>query len=384
MNKIDEEENENEEENNDKKNKKRNSSSQVKKTAVTILGEDVIRNTNSLDQKYFLRFLKQKENQYKDLSQPSGQNFDKIIPEIGVNVISEKKEKKEGGLDFTKKFNKPSMEEFSKLAFDTESLNSSKILSSKLVFSNNKLNSSNSINSNSNKNNISDININNINTNNNQNKNENYIGYSKQFNSLDNPLIQNAHKIINNNLNDDSIQNSQLSSISNSIQHYSYVGNSFRTKLLSNEMTLSKNNYNSNLRNYFYEKDDENNNNSYVHSNQNYKSIKPTGSIFFNNKLTKKSNFIPKIKVTNEVMIDKFNSNIVKNKNWGSDNGNLKPDSNSYIRPHKSNHIRELGYRIVSTKLPRDRKFVESPDPFEQRRAQFVSLSQERIKSKIN
>ena len=384
MNEIDEEENENEEENNDKKNKKRNSSSQVKKTAVTILGEDVIRNTNSLDQKYFLRFLKQKENQYKDLSQPSGQNFDKIIPEIGVNVISEKKEKKEGGLDFTKKFNKPSMEEFSKLAFDTESLNSSKILSSKLVFSNNKLNSSNSINSNSNKNNISDININNINTNNNQNKNENYIGYSKQFNSLDNPLIQNAHKIINNNLNDDSIQNSQLSSISNSIQHYSYVGNSFRTKLLSNEMTLSKNNYNSNLRNYFYEKDDENNNNSYVHSNQNYKSIKPTGSIFFNNKLTKKSNFIPKIKVTNEVMIDKFNSNIIKNRNWGSDNENIKSDNNPYIRPHKSNHIRELGYRIVSTKLPRDRRFVESPDPFEKRRAEFVSLSHDKIKSKIN
>ena len=184
--------------------------------------------------------------------------------------------------------------------------------------------------------------------------------------------------------NDDSIQNSQLSSISNSIQHYSYVGNSFRTKLLSNEMTLSKNNYNSNLRNYFYEKDDENNNNSYVHSNQNYKSIKPTGSIFFNNKLTKKSNFIPKIKVTNEVMIDKFNSNIIKNRNWGSDNENIKSDNNPYIRPHKSNHIRELGYRIVSTKLPRHRRFVESPDPFEKRRAEFVSLSHDKIKSKIN
>ena len=385
-NKIEEVENENENENenddekNDKKNKKRNSFSQVKKSAVTILGEDVIRNTNNLDVKYFLRFMKQKESQYKDLSQPSGQNFDKIIPEVGVNIISEKKEKKEGGLDFAKKFNKPSMEEFSKLAFDTESLNSQKLLSSNLIFSNNKLSSSNSISNTNSKNNITDININN---NDNQNNVENYIGYSKQFNSIDNPLIQNAHKIINNTLNDESIQNSQLSSISNSLQHYSYVGNSFRTKLLSNEMTLGKKNSNSNLKSYFYEKEDDNNN-SYVYSNQNYKSIKPTGSNFINNKLSKKGKIIPNIKITNEVMIDKFNSNIVKNKNWGSDNGNLKPDSNSYIRPHKSNHIRELGYRIVSTKLPRDRKFVESPDPFEQRRAQFVSLSQERIKSKIN
>ena len=380
INKIDEVENDDDEKN-DKKNKKRNSSSQVKKTAVTILGEDVIRNTNNLDVKYFLRFMKQKESQYKDLSQPSGQNFDKIIPEIGVNIISEKKEKKEGGLDFTKKFNKPSMEEFSKLAFDTESLNSQKLLSSNLIFSNNKLNSSNSISKTNSKNNITDININDNNT---QNKvDNNYIGYSKQFSSIDNPLIQNAHKIINNNLNDESIQNSQISSISNSIQHYSYAGNSFRTKLLSNEMTLGKNYYNSNLRSYFYEKEDDNNN-SYIHSNQQYKSIKPTGSNFLNNKLSKKSGFIPNIKVTNEVMIDKFNSNIIKNKNWGSDNNNLKSDSNSYIRPHKSNHIRELGYRIVSTKLPRDRKFVESPDPFEKRRAEFVSLSQEKIKSKIN
>ena len=380
INKIDEVENDDDEKN-DKKNKKRNSFSQVKKTAVTILGEDVIRNTNNLDVKYFLRFMKQKESQYKDLSQPSGQNFDKIIPEIGVNIISEKKEKKEGGLNFTKKFNKPSMEEFSKLAFDTESLNSQKLLSSKLIFSNNKLNSSNSISKTNSKNNITDININDNNT---QNKvDNNYIGYSKQFSSIDNPLIQNAHKIINNNLNDESIQNSQISSISNSIQHYSYAGNSFRTKLLSNEMTLGKNYYNSNLRSYFYEKEDDNNN-SYIHSNQQYKSIKPTGSNFLNNKLSKKSGFIPNIKVTNEVMIDKFNSNIIKNKNWGSDNNNLKSDSNSYIRPHKSNHIRELGYRIVSTKLPRDRRFVESPDPFEKRRAEFVSLSQEKIKSKIN
>ena len=71
--------------------------------------------------------MKQKESQYKDLSQPSGQNFDKIIPEIGVNIISnDKKNKKEGGLNFSKKFKKASMIEFNNLLIDTQNLNSKK------------------------------------------------------------------------------------------------------------------------------------------------------------------------------------------------------------------------------------------------------------------
>ena len=73
--------------------------------------------------------------------------------------------------------------------------------------------------------------------------------------------------------------------------------------------------------------------------------------------------------INNEIMIDKFNSNIIKNKNWGTGNDDLNKDKIEFIKPYKSNHIRELGYIIINTKLPRDTKFIETPDPFQIRRA---------------
>ena len=45
--------------------------------------------------------------------------------------------------------------------------------------------------------------------------------------------------------------------------------------------------------------------------------------------------------------------------------------------------LRELGSNLlngIKVKLPRDRKFVESADPFQKRRAEFISLSLDKIK----
>ena len=53
---------------------------------------------------------------------PSGGNFDKIIPEIGVIIHGENaREIKEGGFDYVKKYNKPSFNELSR--FISESIN---------------------------------------------------------------------------------------------------------------------------------------------------------------------------------------------------------------------------------------------------------------------
>ena len=38
--------------------------------------------------------MKIKEQQNENLSIPSGQNFDKIIPEVGVKILSEDKKKR--------------------------------------------------------------------------------------------------------------------------------------------------------------------------------------------------------------------------------------------------------------------------------------------------
>ena len=112
------------------------------------------------------------------------------------------------------------------------------------------------------------------------------------------------------------------------------------------------------------------------------KSIRPTS--LFSHRRNKIIDNLKNIKVTNEVMIDKFNSNIVKNKNWGANDGPLPTEKNDFIKPKKSNHIKELGFRIVSTKLPRDRKFVETPDPFLINRANWINLSQDKNKKKKN
>ena len=121
------------------------------------------------------------DNAKRKIILPSGPNFKKIQPEVGVVIENKNNEKrkeiKDGGFEFIKKYNKPSMYEFSKLLMETSHLNSTKILSSGLIES--KINEINEIN---NLNRISEI-----------NKEEyNYNGYMVEFSDNNNPLIQGA------------------------------------------------------------------------------------------------------------------------------------------------------------------------------------------------
>ena len=123
-------------------------------------------------------FNKKKEKD-KGSILPSGYNFDKFVPEVGVVITGENdKDKKEGGFEYIKKFNKPSFNELSR--FISQSINSG--------------NFSSYLNS-------SDINANNKSINNEYVKTDenNYIGYKEEFNE-NNPLMQNVHKMNNINL----------------------------------------------------------------------------------------------------------------------------------------------------------------------------------------
>ena len=126
---------------------------------------------------------KNNNNNIKDKNKgsilPSGYNFDKFVPEVGVIVKGEnEKEKKEGGFEYVKKFNKPSFNELSR--FISESIN---------MYSNN---FSSYLNSNS------DLNSNNRSINDYRKTDDNnYIGYKEEFNE-NNPLMQNVHKMNNN------------------------------------------------------------------------------------------------------------------------------------------------------------------------------------------
>ena len=308
----------------------RRSSLKIGKNTIKKIREEseIIRNPNDEDlfkRKNKLKILEKKN----DYIIPSGQNFDIMIPEVGVTIINEKKKKKIGGFNFSEKFNKPSMEEFSKLAFDTENLNSKRFLSGSL----------------SHKKILSDSNVNNTNDN---NKN-NYIGYSKEFNN-DNPLIQNAHPIILNKRNSFS---------QNNILNHDNLN--YNKSELMNEIKLSKKLNNViNLKSIFNENDENKNFKSY--KNLNIKSMRPTGSNIFRRNIsgnlfkfkTEENNY----DIINEKKIDKFNFKIVKDRNWGLDNDQFNNKNNYFVKPHKNNHIKELGVRIVNIKLPRDRKFA--------------------------
>ena len=122
---------------------------------------------------------KKNNNKEKGSILPSGYNFDKFIPEVGVVITGENdKDKKEGGFEYIKKFNKPSFNELSR--FISQSINSN--------------NFSSYLNS-------SDLNANNKSINNEYLKTDenNYIGYKEEFNE-NNPLMQNVHKMNNINL----------------------------------------------------------------------------------------------------------------------------------------------------------------------------------------
>ena len=105
----------------------------------------------------------------------SGSNFDKMNPEIGVIISNpeNEKDKKIGGFNYIKKYNRPSMNELNEYLSNYNSdMNSN--------YNNSNSQIASFLYSYSNKNNT------------NNNNNYNYIGYKEHFNDERNPLFQNA------------------------------------------------------------------------------------------------------------------------------------------------------------------------------------------------
>jgi hypothetical protein len=156
--------------------------------------------------------------------------------------------------------------------------------------------------------------------------------------------------------------------MSNSLA-YSYNTADFNKNNLINSIQLSKNMSNSNLHSLFDDNyndnnnviydDNNNNNNRYLNDdNNNYEKER---NLFKNNLKNRKKMFDNKNNNENIKKnidnINNFNSQIIRSQNWGS-NLYSNPDSydNKYKKPHKTNHIKEMGYKIVTTKLPRERR----------------------------
>ena len=321
--------------------------------------EQIIFNPNDkkdidVDRVYF----RKSSNEAIDIS---GNNFELVNPEVGVVITNENQNmKKEGGFDYLKKYNKPSINDYSKLSYNSQ----------------NSRNFSSYMSMNNNSNNISNNSINdNINYNSKDYDEQPYMGYKEEFNDNNNPLLQggyqimtpvNSNKKYNSNLLNAYTDKTNLSqkiknrSRKELIHSYDTIKlNNNRYNKSYNSIKLNENIENNNLQSIFLDKDDYNN-------NKNYKSIDNESYIGRNllnsNRRLKRRRELPIItesngnkNILNELVdvneINKFNFLIVKNKKWGNDN---YPESPIYQK--RSNLIRSQNYLQSEGKMNKFRK----------------------------
>lgn len=330
-------------------------------------------NPISEEDKKYNKFLYQKKK-----SPPSGSNFDKIIPEVGVIIQNDglENEIKEGGFDFYNKYNKPSVNEYSHLVMETFRLNN-QLLSSALSTGN--INQSKKVI----QRNFSA-------------ENSDYNGYIQEFNEKNNPLIQNAvqplsfNSQLNRNYNSKSIirNKSTLDSLHNNyskrgiFKSFDNKGNKIKNNIFVDNIKLTNKNLIPNLYSFMTIPDKDKNNDLDDEKNKNniYKVLnkKKYGKLYGSSEeitnsnndvnylfpLHKKifnsynKNVLPIINNKNqnkkinleligEDFINNFNTKIIKNKNWGNDlyGKNIvlsQEDKNIFRKPFKFLKFNEL------------------------------------------
>ena len=307
-----------------------------------VFKKNVIRNPKDVMKNNIVYFKNEKSR--KKIVNPSGSNFNLIKPEIGVVIQDKsrkKKEVKDGGFEYIKKYNKPSMYEFSKLVMESSNLNSLKsgTLSSQLIES--KVNEINEI---KNMNKFSELN------------NDNYNGYILEFSDNLNPLFQNALSLNdkekkeneninikdnNNDIKEDDKYKDRDKNIFRAMEE-GYLKSRYNSMNLVNvERSIKLNNKINNLYNYFLDDNPPINkvntidkkypfkNNSAVRKrNNNYYELKAplplirVKRVNVNQKeIKEKQN-----KIKGRRIINRFNYQILNDKKWGEEDPMKKKD----------------------------------------------------------
>jgi len=333
--------------------------------------------TNQKKQKIKIEFNplieEEKKKNLKIKLIPSGSNFDRIIPEVGVVIQNDNKNQiKKGGFEYYNKYNKPSIKEFSQLVDQTLKLNQ-QLISSTLTTENT----------------IKNKQILNKNFNTEQ---SDYNGYNNEFIETNNPLIQNAVEQLsnikyNNKYNDKSlIKNKSYLGYNNSdINKYKMIFKSFddkinkKSKNLLNTIKLTKKSLIPNLYSFLSNQDniEENKNKNIFKSlkkrsfsniygstkeiinNNNFYNLAPLKrkqySSINNNDLPNliKNTNNNNIELLGEEFLDNFNSKIMKNNNWGnynfSDKNINQNIKNMFRKPVKLNKFNEYK-EIIGTR----------------------------------
>jgi len=261
-----------------------------------------------------------------------GQNFEKIVPEVGVVIHDGNKlnKTKSGGFKYSSKYYKMSFRELSQI-LDNKGKYSS-VDNSSLSF--------------------------------NQDNNE-YNGYNEKFNDNNNPLLENAHSIRkkerilssfseNRNKNNNNYNSIDISNPLNKFNmkkniKFTLSRNRSEMKMLSkiSDMKLSSDNNNNNI--YDLLKDDQkdiasNISIDKINNNKGLLSIKEI--IDIKRKLPSIDNLIKKRteNIKGRYIINKFNYNIIKNKDWGNKFDFNNKNDNDKINL-KNNIFRKEKYR---------------------------------------
>ena len=286
---------------------------------------------------------------------PSGSNFENIKPEVGVVILNKsnerKKEIKDGGFEFVKKYNKPSMYEFSKLVMETSQINSKFVTSGTIESKINEINE-----------------INRMNKNNEQNKEDfnyyNYNGYKMEFNDNNNPLFQGAFSINDKGRALSSFINSKnkneigkdnkiniirgrnlLKSMDGKYSKKIYNSNNSMNSLnMQNSIQLTNNVKAPNLYSIFHEPNlmesvNNENDKDFYNLGQNKIRDKNTSLpiIRFRKKETNVS--VIRNRLEGRKIINKFNYKILKNKKWGEDDKKRRREANNEFENISSNNI---------------------------------------------
>ena len=294
-------------------------------------------------------YFRKSSNEAIDIS---GNNFELVNPEVGVVITNENENiKKEGGFNYLKKYNKPSINDYSKLSYNSQN---SRIFSSYMPENNNYNNSNNnSINDNINYN-MKDY-----------DDEQSYVGYKEEFSDNNNPLLQGGYQIMTPVNSNKKYNNNLLNAYTDKTNLSQKIKNRSKKQLIHSYDTIKLNNnrysksYNSiklnenteinNLQSIFLDTDDYDSNN-----NRNYKSIDNESYVGRNllnsNRRMKRRRELPIItesngnkNILNELVdvneINKFNFLIVKNKKWGND---MYPESPIYQK--RSNLAKSQNY----------------------------------------
>ena len=225
--------------------------------------------------------------------------------------------KKEGGFEYIKEYNKPSMNEYSKL-----SINNGNILSSYTI--NDNINNEKSP------------------------EDPNYIGFKEEF-SDNNPLFQDVYQLpslneIKNNNKEKENQNINLYNLKNNnkflkiVNHKKNFINSYDTIKMNsnryksyNRIKLNNSLINDNLKKFFTDREEYNINKKYKSiDNDSYCYLRKNNYFFKKDNNLKRRRDLPIIIESNgnKALLDeyidinkinKFNFRIIKNKKWGND-----------------------------------------------------------------